>query len=173
LGTDHSKGQDRSLTLTPSRLLSTQLRIIYSTPQDGNYQTTQRPRSDYSDSPTKPSFIRSEPNLYTYGYLVPRNHEQALELDKTNGNTRWADATDKELSEINEYDTFSDKGKGHRPGQDYKKIRVHLVCGQARRTSQGTPSRRRTPTETPVDSVYSSVVSLRGIRITRSSPNWL
>jgi hypothetical protein len=61
-----------------------------------------------------------------YGYLVPRNHEQALELDKTNGNTRWADATDKELSEINEYDTFSDKGKGHRPGQDYKKIRYIL-----------------------------------------------
>jgi hypothetical protein len=101
-----------------------------------------------------------------YGYLVPRNHEQALELDKTNGNTRWADATDKELVEINEYDTFSDKGKGHRPGQDYKKIRVHLVYAvkhdgrhKARLVAGGHL------TETPVDSVYSSVVSLRGIRI--------
>jgi hypothetical protein len=40
--------------------------------------------------------FRTKP-VYMYGYLVPRNHEQALELDKTNGNTRWADATDKEL----------------------------------------------------------------------------
>jgi hypothetical protein len=93
--------------------LSTQLRIIYSTPQDGNYQ-------DYANSPQKRLLrlanqaklhsFRTKP-VYMYGYLVPRNHEQALELDKTNGNTRWADATDKELVEINEYDTFSDKGK--------------------------------------------------------------
>jgi hypothetical protein len=53
-----------------------------------------------------------------------------------------ADATDKELSGINEYDTFSDKGKVIVQDK-IKKIRVHLR-GQARRTSQRT-SRRRTP----------------------------
>ena len=44
-----------------------------------------------------------------------------------NGNRRWQDSIDKELFEIDEYQTFDDKGKGYRPGPDYKKIRVHLV----------------------------------------------
>jgi hypothetical protein len=57
-----------------------------------------------------------------YGFLVPRNHEQAMEFDKNNGNTKWKDAEDKELSQIDEYETFIDKGKGYRPGPDYKKI---------------------------------------------------
>jgi hypothetical protein len=71
---------------TEPRLLSTQLRIIYSTPQDGNYQ-------DYANAKTQKRLLRlanqaklhsfrTKP-VYMYGYLVPRNHEQALELDKT------------------------------------------------------------------------------------------
>jgi hypothetical protein len=56
--------------------------------------------------------FRTKP-VYMYGFLVPRNHEQAMEFDKNNGNTKWKDAEDKELSQIDEYETFIDKGKGY------------------------------------------------------------
>jgi Reverse transcriptase (RNA-dependent DNA polymerase) len=70
-----------------------------------------------------------------------------------------------ELNQINEYETFADKGKGHYPGADYKRINVHFVYAakpdrlKARLVAGGHL------TDTPVESVYSSVVSLRGIRL--------
>ena len=104
--------------------------------------------------------------VYMYGFLVPRNHDQAMELDRQNGNTRWKDAETVELKQIDDYKSFLDKGKGYNPGPDYKKIRVHMVYAvkhdgrhKARLVAGGHL------TETPIDSVYSSVVSLRGIRI--------
>ena len=62
-----------------------------------------------------------------FGVLVPRNMEQALEIDAANGNTKWADAADVELAMIDSYDTFADKGKGYTPSPDYKKIKVHII----------------------------------------------
>ena len=109
--------------------------------------------------------FRTKP-IYMYGFQVPRNHEQAMELDAANGNTKWRDAEITELSQIDEYQAFVDKGKNFRPGRDYKKITVHLVYSvkhdgrhKARLVAGGHL------TDTPVDSVYSSVVSLRGIRL--------
>ena len=109
--------------------------------------------------------FRTKP-VYMYGFLVPRNHEQAMEIDARNGNTRWRDAELQELGQIDEYETFINKGRGFNPGPDWKKIRVHLVycvkhCGRhkARLVAGGHL------TDTPIDSVYSSVVSLRGIRL--------
>ena len=104
--------------------------------------------------------------VYMYGVQVPRNHAQAMELDRANGNTRWADAEVLELKQVDEYETFTDKGKEYRPPDDYKKITVHFVYAckhdgrhKARLVAGGHL------TDTPIDSVYSSVVSLRGIRI--------
>jgi hypothetical protein len=101
-----------------------------------------------------------------YGFLVPRNHDQAMELDRQNGNTKWQEAEAVELKQIDDYHSFLDKGKGYNPGPDYKKIRVHMVYAvkhdgrhKARLVAGGHL------TDTPIDSVYSSVVSLRGIRI--------
>jgi hypothetical protein len=109
--------------------------------------------------------FRTKP-VYMFGYQVPRNYEQAMELDARNGNNKWQTATDIELGQIDEYETFEDKGKGYKPGPDFKKIRCHLVYAvkhdgrhKARFVAGGHL------TETPIDSVYSSVVSLRGIRI--------
>ena len=109
--------------------------------------------------------FRTKP-MYMYGFQVPRNHEQAMELDRINGNSRWRDAELAELSQINEYETFVDKGIGYVPGPGYKKIRVHMVYAvkhdgrhKARLVAGGHL------TDTPIDSVYSSVVSLRGIRL--------
>ena len=47
---------------------------------------------------------------YQFGYLIPRDYKHALELDKINGNSRWYDATKKELDQINEYQVFIDYG---------------------------------------------------------------
>ena len=103
---------------------------------------------------------------YMYGILVPNNYQQAMELDRKNGNTKWADATKLELDQIDEYSTLQDKGTDWSPPKDYKKIRVHFVYAvkhdgrhKARLVADGHL------TATPVESVYSSVVSLRGIRI--------
>ena len=104
--------------------------------------------------------------VYMYGILVPRNYNQALEIDHSNGNRLWQEATDLELAQIDDYKASIDKGKGHKPGPEYKKITVHLVfaakhCGRrkARLVAGGHL------TDTPIDSVCSSVVSLRAIRM--------
>ena len=109
--------------------------------------------------------FRTKP-VYMYGFLVPKTYDQAMEFDKQNGNTKWRDCTDLELKQVDDYDTFEDKGPDWKPTAGYKKITVHLVYAvkhdgrhKARLVAGGHL------TATPVDSVYSSVVSLRGIRM--------
>ena len=53
---------------------------------------------------------------------------QPKEIDRANGNTRWADATALELAQIDEYETFIDKGVGHDPGPGWKRISVLINC---------------------------------------------
>jgi len=64
---------------------------------------------------------------YKYGYEVPRDYNHAVKLDKHNGNTKWQDSTALEMSQLHEYKTFKDLGKGGKPPEDYRKICVHLV----------------------------------------------
>jgi hypothetical protein len=59
--------------------------------------------------------------------LVPRNHAQAMELDRVNGNTKWQDAEATEMSQLLEYNTFIDKGIGGIAPCGYKKIRCHMI----------------------------------------------
>ena len=103
---------------------------------------------------------------YKYGYEVPRDFAHAKQLDERNGNTRWMDATDLEFSQLHEYEAFLDYGKHGRAPEGYKKIRVHVVYDckhdgrhKARLVAGGHL------TEVPLESVYSGVVSLRGVRL--------
>jgi len=87
-----------------------------------------------------------------------------LKLDEHNGNTRWQDATALEMAQLFDYDTFHDYGIDVTP-EGYKKICTHLVYAvkhdgrhKARMVCDGHL------TDVPVESVYSGVVSLRGIR---------
>jgi hypothetical protein len=64
---------------------------------------------------------RHEP-FWKFGVLVPRNHAQAMELDRDNGNTNWQDASASEMSQFFEYNTFIDKGVGGIAPSGYKKI---------------------------------------------------
>ena len=105
---------------------------------------------------------------YKYGFEIPRNYEHALYLDRRNGNTKWQDANKLEFDQLDEYSTFEDIGPSDTstPLAGYKKIRVHLVFDvkhdgrhKVRCVADGHL------TEIPLDSVYSGVVSLRGLRI--------
>jgi hypothetical protein len=102
------------------------------------------------------------------GFEVPRTYEQALHLEKRNGNTLWGDATVIELTQIDDYVTFIDKGHHTKVKAPigYKKIRVHLIY------DVGHDSRHKARlvadghlTDIPLESVFSGVVSLRGFRI--------
>ncbi len=66
---------------------------------------------------------------YKYGFEVPTDFAHAKCLDARNGNTHWQDATDLELTQIDDYNTFQDWGDKDKvpPPTGYKNIRVHLV----------------------------------------------
>ena len=105
---------------------------------------------------------------YKYGFEVPRDYNQAMRLDERNGNVRWKEAIGVEMEQIDEYETFKDHGlaKEKKPPDGYKKIRVHLVFDikhdgrhKARLVADGHL------TDVPLESVYSGVVSLRGLRV--------
>ena len=103
---------------------------------------------------------------FKFGFEIPRDYKHALWLDQRNGNNKWELATALEMGQLEEYDVFKDMGKGVKLPEGYKKIRVHLVYDvkhdgrhKARCVADGHL------TDIPVDSVYSGVVSLRGLRL--------
>ena len=104
--------------------------------------------------------------VYQYGYQVPRNHEEAVFIDEKCGNTMWQDAEKLEISQLFEYDTFKDLGKGTPIPEGYQKIPCHMVYAvkhDGRHKARMVAGGHRT--ETPADSIYSGVVSLPGIRL--------
>ena len=103
---------------------------------------------------------------YQYGYLVPNTHEEAAELDRINGNTLWQDAEQLEISSLLDYSTFNDLGERGVAPEGYRKIRCHMVYAvkhDGRHKARLVAGGHLTPI--PLDSVYSGVVSLRGLRL--------
>ena len=106
--------------------------------------------------------------VYMYGHRVPRNHDEAMELDRLNKNNKWAKSEELEVSQLMEYSTF--KSLGHKsttkPPDGYKRITLHMVYAvkhDGRFKSRAVAGGHLT--DTPVESVYSGVVSLRGVRL--------
>jgi hypothetical protein len=98
---------------------------------------------------------------YKYGYEIPRTYEQAKRIDQKNGNTLWGDTTIIELNQIDEYLTFIDKGHHSKvtPTTGFKKIRVHIVY-EVKHDGRHKARLDGHLTDIPLDSMYSSVVSL-------------
>ena len=109
---------------------------------------------------------------YQHGFQVPKDYNDAMRLDKENGNTQWQDAMDLELTQIHEYKVFKDTGKAKFHNgkvvtpDGFQKIRVHFVYAvkhdgrfKARLVADGHL------TKEPVESIYSGVVSLRSLRM--------
>jgi hypothetical protein len=91
-----------------------------------------------------------------------------MRLDAKNQTTLWKDSIDLELAQIDSYNAFRDIGhkKDVSAPDGYKKIRVHLVFDvkhDGRHKSRLVADGHLT--DVPLDSVYSGVVSLRGIRL--------
>ena len=104
--------------------------------------------------------------VYKYGFEVPRNHEDSMRLDFINNNNKWRDVEATELSQLDDYNTFIDKGHGSPIPKGYKKIRIYFVYDvkldgrhKARCVARGHL------TDVPIESVYSGVVSLRGFKM--------
>jgi hypothetical protein len=105
--------------------------------------------------------FRREP-FWKFCILVPRTHLQTLELDKSNGNTKWYEAEETEIKHCLEYNTFVDQGRGGDAPAGYKKIRCHMmydVKHDGRHKAILVAGGHLTDPNT--ESVYSGVVSLR------------
>ena len=108
-----------------------------------------------------------ETKKYKYGFEVPKDWARAMELDKLNGNNKWAEAVKYELGCINSYNVFENVGQNApKITEGWKQIKVHFVFDvkhdgrfRGRLVADGHL------TNVPVESVYSGVVSLRGIRL--------
>ena len=114
---------------------------------------------------TKLKSNRSQP-IFKFGELVPRNYREARRYDEMNGDTGWGDAEVVEISQLREYKAYHSLGRNPVIPEGYTIILVHFVydrkiCGKkkARLVANGNM------TETCPESTYSSVVSLRGLRI--------
>ena len=104
---------------------------------------------------------------YKYGFGVPKNFKDAQKLDKKNGNTKWMDLNKLEHKQFDNYDAFIDKGKfaGRKIPRGFRLIRVHTIFDvkvDSRHKSCVDVDRHLTAT--PSESVYSEVVSLKGLR---------
>ena len=104
--------------------------------------------------------------VYQFGVEVPRSIKHAYELDEKSGTTFWQDAINKELQQLMDYKTFRDMGRGSRPPEGYKNIRVHFVFAvkhDLRRKARCVAGGHMT--DPARAAAYSGVVSLRSIRI--------
>jgi hypothetical protein len=91
-----------------------------------------------------------------------------MQFDLKNGNTLWREATKLEMLQLAEYDTFRDLGHKDTASSPtgYKKICTHLVYDckhDGRHKAQMVADGHLT--DIPLESVYSRVVSLCGLRI--------
>ena len=99
-----------------------------------------------------------------FGITIPGTVEEALELDRKNGNTLWADAIKKEMD--NSRIAFRLLERGESPPRGYKEITCHLIFDlkldmtrKARYVAGGHL------TTVPTYMTYSSVVSRDTVRI--------
>ena len=62
---------------------------------------------------------------HKFGFEVPKTMEDALRIDKENGDTRWADAINKEMGKV--CVTFKILADGEKAPVGYERIGCHLI----------------------------------------------
>ena len=107
-------------------------------------------------------------NKVKFGIPVPNNVKQALAIDTQNKDGMWREAIKKEMGQLIDYNVFKDMGlmRNAKLPPGYKIIRANTIFDvkhdlrrKARFVAMGNL------TEPPKESVYSSVVSVRSLRI--------
>ena len=104
---------------------------------------------------------------HKFGIRIPKSVEQAITVDKENGNTLWWDAICKEMTNVRPaFEKWEKKESELPPG--YQKIKCHFIFD----VKMGENFRRKArlvangnETETPLALTYSSVVSRDSVRI--------
>ena len=104
-----------------------------------------------------------------FGVEVPGDHDDAVHLDKGNGNDLWREVEGCELGQTDKCDMFCNPDEGNLKPTGHEKTRVHVVhvvhnvkhegCRKARLVADGHP------TDVPTNSAHSSMVSLQGLRL--------
>ena len=89
-----------------------------------------------------------------------------MRLDKKFGTTKWQDVEKLELDQLDEYATFTDQGKDGKRPPGYNRVSGHFVYDMkqdGRHKARYVAGGHLTPVQ--LESVYSSVVSLRSVRL--------
>ena len=112
---------------------------------------------------------------YMFGYLIPRSYKEALEFDKENNNTKWANAIRDEMDCIKEQEVFttclrakwdSNHKRILNPPPKQEKNMVNLIFAvkyNGRHKARLVADVSLTPE--PVENIYSGVVSLRHLSL--------
>ena len=92
--------------------------------------------------------------------------QQATKLDEINNNHKWRDCTRLELTQLNKYEAFIDFGKDGQLPAGCKKIGAHFVYDVKydgiHKVIYMVDGHN---TDIPLESVYSGVVTFRGLRL--------
>ena len=122
--------------------------------------------SNYESRRVNKSSKKKNRPLFKFGVQVPRNAQEALDLDTKNGNTKWQDSIDLEFKGINEYKTFRLLGLGEKLPDGYKQIPYMFVFDvkfdlrhKARLVAGGHK------TDPPKEDIYSGVVGIETIKV--------
>jgi Reverse transcriptase (RNA-dependent DNA polymerase) len=75
---------------------------------------------------TKPGRI-SRPLEEKFGILIPRNINDARELDRLNGDTGWVDAINKEIGTLLELECFTFLDPDYKPGPEYQFAPLRMI----------------------------------------------
>ena len=103
---------------------------------------------------------------YMFGIELPRNLKEAIILDKKNGNTKWQDAWQAEIDQLQDFGTFNVEGKGESSLKDYTYVNL-IVCftvkfdgrRKVRIVANGSI------TEDLGHDIYSGVISIDNVRL--------
>ena len=108
---------------------------------------------------------RNDPK-YMFGIKVPQSRQEAMDLDRENGNNLWLESIETETGQILEYDTFKILEPGEKAPHGYQFVPLTLVFAvkhDGRRKARLVAGGHVTDPGT--DEVYSSVVAPEGVRI--------
>ena len=107
---------------------------------------------------------RTKKKSHKYGIEVPKDVRHALELDRINGNTLWADAIKLEMTEVRVAFDIKDKDTRVEPGREY--LECYMIFDvkmdftrKARFVANGAKTRDL------MTSTYAGVVSKESVRI--------
>ena len=120
-------------------------------------------KRDYIINKVKTNKSHRKGNM-KFGVRIPQSVEEALELDRQNGNNLWAEAIDKEMK--NSRIAFEVLDKYTPPPPGYKKITCHMnfeVKMDLRRKARYVAGGHLT--DPPTSMTYSTVVSRESVRI--------